>query len=354
MRAMFILFWLLPAGVLQPQAPISTPDAEVPAELRRWLGPQPWERDAAGPVLSLGEAGAFDDTHIFAPAVATDGGRFLMWYCGSRGFAHDLSPTRTADERVFKLGLAESADGKNFSRHPGGAVFAMDQGKMSVLTPCVLRHPDGSVRREDGRMRMWFSSAALDVGGPGHCIRETSSPDGVRWSQPSSVQLERAYAPAVVRTQRGYEMWYTEPGKYPWRMRHARSDDGRRWTVTDRPVLEETQDWEHYVMIYPAVTWFDGVYVMWYASYMHENRQTTAIGFAASVDGITWHKHPDNPVLRPDPRRSWESHYVSSHSVIRLPDGGFRMWYASRKEPPFTNLYFALNTARWSGPVVGN
>jgi hypothetical protein len=89
---------------------------------------------------------------------------------------------------------------------------------------------------------------------------------------------------------------------------------------------------------------------MWYASYLHEDRETTAIGFAASLDGIAWHKHPQNPVLRPDPERPWESNYVSSHSVIRLPDGSFRMWYASRKKPPFKNLYFALNTARWSGP----
>jgi hypothetical protein len=37
---------------------------------------------------------------------------------------------------------------------------------------------------------------------------------------------------------------------------------------------------------------------------------------------------------------------------MRMSDGSFRMWYASRKKPPFNNLYFALNTARWSGPRV--
>jgi hypothetical protein len=83
---------------------------------------------------------------------------------------------------------------------------------------------------------------------------------------------------------------------------------------------------------------------------LDENRETTAIGFAVSPDGVKWYKHPQNPVLRPDPGSPWESHYVSSQSVIRMPDGSFRMWYASRKKPPFTNLYFALNTAHWSGP----
>jgi hypothetical protein len=27
------------------------------------------------------------------------------------------------------------------------------------------------------------------------------------------------------------------------------------------------------------------------------------------------------------------------------------MWYASRKQPPFVNKYFAINTARWAGPA---
>src|SRR4029077_2144230 len=70
-------------------------------------------------------------------------------------------------------------------------------------------------------------------------------------------------------------------------------------------------------------------------------------GFAASTDGLRWHKHPQNPVLRPDPVRPWESNYVGSGCVMRLGDGSFRYWYASRKAPPFVNLYFAINTARW-------
>jgi hypothetical protein len=91
----------------------------------------------------------------------------------------------------------------------------------------------------------------------------------------------------------------------------------------------------------------------WYGSYYSAvRRQTTAVGFAASLDGLHWHKHPHNPVLIPNPKRPWESNYVGSGSVARLADGGFRYWYASRKAPPFENLYFPLNTARWAGPTA--
>jgi predicted GH43/DUF377 family glycosyl hydrolase len=334
------------AGTLLLSPPAA---AQIPRELAPWLGPQTWERDLDRPILSLGEAGEFDDTHIFAPAVARDEDRFLLWYCGSQGFAHDLAKQRMPDERVFRLGLATSEDGKQFQRR-NGPVFALDDPRRSVLTPTVLRNADGSLLREAGRIRMWFSSGTLGGGGRVQSIQETTSEDGVRWSTPSPVQLERAYAPTVIKTDAGYEMWYTVPGSYPWLMNHARSEDGRSWTVTEEPVLKVTQDWEHYLQIYPAVLKVDNVYLMWYASYLHEDRQTTAIGFAASLDGVNWVKHPQNPVLRPAPDRAWESHYVSSHSVMRLPDGSFRMWYSSRKAPPFTNLYFAINTARWSGP----
>jgi predicted GH43/DUF377 family glycosyl hydrolase len=117
--------------------------------------------------------------------------------------------------------------------------------------------------------------------------------------------------------------------------------------VNKDPVLQVDQEWERDRLFYPHVLKVDGVYLMWYGSYWKERPGTTAIGMAASEDGLTWHKHPDNPVLRPDPNRPWESHYVTSHSVIRMADGSFRIWYASRTKPPFVNKYFAINTATW-------
>ena len=66
---------------------------------------------------------------------------------------------------------------------------------------------------------------------------------------------------------------------------------------------------------------------------------------------MKWYKSSHNPVLRPDPDRAWESQYVTSQSVIRYDDGSFRMWYASRKNPPFVNKYFAICTAVWKPEV---
>jgi hypothetical protein len=315
---------------------------DVPDSVRRWLGPQNWIKDTQGPILSLGSAGQFDDTHIFAPAVTQDeSGQYLMWYPGSQG---------KPGSRWFRVGLATSRDGKEFQKSPSNPVLGFEEEWRSVLTPTVLRNPDGSLLREDGKIRLFFSSARLGKSGL-HTLHESRSVDGVKWDQPSEALLQNAYASSVLKTEKGYEMWYTDVIRRPWLIRHAISTDGHDWKVDERPAVQLGQPWEAEVVLYPAVVKIDGVYLMWYGSYDNAiRRETTAIGFAASADGINWHKHPGNPVLRPDMGREWESNYVGSGSVMRLPDGSFRYWYASRKKPPFENLYFAINTARWAGP----
>jgi len=317
--------------------------AEPPASLARWLTPQDWQRDVDGPILSLGKEGEFDDQHIFAPAGIEEQGKFLLWYCGSRG---------TPGNRVFRLGLATSGDGRKFEKLPANPVFEFGDDKHSVLTPALLRSGDGAVIRVGGKLRMWFAAATLGKGGL-HTLHESSSSDGIHWASPSPVLLENVYCPSVLKTEAGYEMWFSDVSRRPWVLRYATSSDGAKWQVFERPVVQLSQPWEAEVLVYPTVLKIDGAYLLWYGSYFNAiRRETTAIGFAASTDGRAWHKHPQNPVLKPDPKHDWESNYVGSGCVTRLADGSFRYWYSSRKAPPFNNLYFAINTARWTGPAA--
>lgn len=311
----------------------------APEALQSWLEPQSWRRDVHGPILSLGDPGRFDDTHIFAPAVIHEKDRYLMWYCGSRG---------AVNKRVFRLGLATSNNGRDFTRFRETPVFELADGRHSVLTPALLRSADGRVLRENGQLRMWFSSTSfLDKSGL-HTLHESTSDDGVRWSPPSVPLIKHVYAPTVIRDGKRYRMWYVDVERQPWIIRHAMSDDGRRWRISPEPCLVIDQPWERSRLFYPTVLKVDGVYLMWYGSYWSARDSTTALGFAVSPDGLQWHKHPGNPVFRPDPERPWESHYVTSQSVMRMDDRSYRMWYASRRKPPFINKYFALNTAVWN------
>ena len=194
---------------------------------------------------------------------------------------------------------------------------------------------------------MWFSSTWLEGSDGRHTLHESFSDDGVTWSKPSPSLLENVYAPTVIKTGRHYQMWFVDVGRASWIIRHAASLDGHKWRVTPEPCIVVDQAWEKSRLFYPAVVKIDDVYLMWYGSYWTARPNTTALGFAVSIDGLKWYKHADNPVLRPDPTRPWESNYVTSQSVKELPDGSFRIWYASRKKPPFVNKYFAINTATW-------
>ncbi|MEZ6147169.1 MAG: hypothetical protein R3B91_17465 [Planctomycetaceae bacterium] len=327
LRRSFLLIVFVPSVLL----------AEEPLELQSWLGEQEWMRDTEGPILSLGSEGEFDETHMFAPAVANTDDRFQLWYCGSRG---------KVAERVFSMGLATSSDGRVFESTPTTGV---------QLWQWQALRPDAHVAAEsgwddllqEGKLRMWFSSTWFEGETGLHTLHETASVDGVNWSAPSEPRLEILYAPSVLKVGDDYRMWYTDVSAEPWKFRHASSHDGRHWKVTDEPVMIIDQAWEKSRLFYPTVLKVDDAYLMWYGSYWTGRENTTALGFAVSQDGLMWHKHPANPVLRPDPERPWESHYVTSQSVMRLDDGSFRMWYASRKQPPFVNKYFAINTAVW-------
>jgi hypothetical protein len=145
-----------------------------------------------------------------------------------------------------------------------------------------------------------------------------------------------------------YRLWYTDVGKEPWCIRYAESSDGRDWKAIADAALVVDQEWEHQRLFYPTVVKANDLYLMWYGSYSHAagEEMRTALGCAVSNDGIHWRKSPHNPVFGPEPRRAWESHYTTSQSVLCLPDGSWRIWYASRPAPPFEHKYYAIGTAR--------
>jgi predicted GH43/DUF377 family glycosyl hydrolase len=279
---------------------------------------------------------------MFAPCVARLDDTLMLWYCGSRG---------TVLDRVFGLGLATSGDGQSFHRYGKSPVLEFGDGRQSILTPTLLTNNDGTPIRENGKLRLWFSSTDFHDKSGLHTLHETTSSEGIHWSPPSEPLLKGAYAPTVLKDDDTYRLWFTDVSKSPWVIRYAESRDGESWAVEPEAVLTVDQSWELDRLFYPTVRRVDGVLLMWYGSYWRsQGSQKTALGFAVSRDGRQWTKSPHNPVLRPDESRPWESHYVTSQSLIRKSDGSWHMWYASRTKPPFAHKYFAIGSASWAGP----
>jgi predicted GH43/DUF377 family glycosyl hydrolase len=204
-------------------------------------------------------------------------------------------------------------------KHPRNPVLGGDLGT------CF----DVSVLKEGEKYRMWFSWR------PKKSIGLVESSDGVRWSEPLIVfgpndqtdwenDINR---PVVLKNGDLYQMWYTGQARgHSW-IGYATSRDGRSWQrMSDRPVLSATSPWENVAVMCPHVLFDDETkrYRMWYSA--GEQYEPNAIGYATSENGLTWIKHDNNPVFKPEPKNVWEQDRVTACQVIRQGEW-FLMFY---------------------------
>jgi len=223
-----------------------------------------WTKDPSNPILSGGALQTWN-RHIFEPYVLynTDSLRYEMWYTASGG-APDWRPNR--------IGYATSEDGLNWTRNDT-AVLVPEPGtweKTSVQAPMVLR--------ENGQYRMWYTG----------------------WYEKDSAGI-------------GY----------------ATSLDGITWTkdTLHNPVLGcGTAAWEAGGAGWCQVIPFGGEYKMWYVG-VDVNRIPTGIGYATSVDGITWVRDTlHNPVLLKGEPGQWDDFYFLNPKVVFIDDKYYMLY----------------------------
>jgi len=131
---------------------------------------------------------------------------------------------------------------------------------ISLSYPWVAADPAGGYR-------MWYGSTIAWDAGNGemlHAINGASSADGHSWRREGlsvPYELGRAQAfsrPTVARTEAsGYAMWFSYRGsaKQGYRIGHAISADGRRWTLDlARSGIDVSADgWDSEMIEYPFV-----------------------------------------------------------------------------------------------------
>jgi len=132
------------------------------------------------------------------------------------------------------------------------------------------------------------------------------------------------YAPTILFDGSIYHMWYAGYDCLNHRIGYAYSIDGIEWTKHPKPVLDLGPSlWDDYGVSHPTVLFDGDKYHMWYTGY---DGSTNRIGYATSPDPINWKKHPNNPVLDIGPK-IWDSYWVQSPTVFF--DGiEYHMWYA--------------------------
>ena len=81
---------------------------------------------------------------------------------------------------------------------------------------------------------------------------------------------------------------------------HDDFSDGIWTKFAGNPVLRRDQPWaESHYLCEPNVVYEDGLFRVWFSQMFPANGKT-ALGYAISADGVTWSKHPRNPVLATD------------------------------------------------------
>ncbi|MBR6762600.1 MAG: exo-alpha-sialidase [Clostridia bacterium] len=197
---------------------------------------------------------------------------------------------------------------------------------------------DAYVWHQNGRLRMDISWRPKDS------LAVTFSDDGVTWEEPiitlgpdPESDWERMLNRNCVLPNPhgdGYLMWYTgqvwENGQGVSAIGVAKSDDGIHFErLRKEPVLVPEAEFERESVMNPFVMYENGKFRMWYAA--GETYEPNVICYAESADGISWDKHPANPIFTCNPEKEYEQNRIGAVQI--LPEGnGYLMFYIGYRD----------------------
>jgi len=180
------------------------------------------------------------------------------------------------------------------------------------------------MKANDG-LRMYFSWR------PKKSLAVVTSQDGINWG-PLRIIMEPKQDTGweddlnrncVVRVGDIYHMWYTGQARGYSFIGYATSPDGYNFDRQNKgmPVLIPERYWENRTLMCPHVLWDEKeeIFKMWYSG--GETYEPNAIGYATSPDGISWQKHPANPIFVPNPENLYEQERVAAGQVMQVDDG---------------------------------
>ena len=274
-----------------------------------------------GSVLGLGSAGAFDERGNFTTRAFKDGATYNLYYGGS-----DATGTCAGiNSSHWRIGLARSADGLNWTRVPGaetgGAV--LDLGTTGHFDDYLAYRPH--VLKDGAVYRMWYNGSSKPFNCPAGTlalnrrIGYAESSDGVAWTKkydgpgPDGSVLPLGATGELDEQQVGYAWVLKDASEYKlyysandstnfWRVALATSTDARTWTkkrgkLANGAVLDlgPAGAFDVACAYQPSVVKeSDSLYRLWYrgcqAPGAFGGPSLGVIGYAESNDGVTWVK----------------------------------------------------------------
>jgi predicted GH43/DUF377 family glycosyl hydrolase len=221
--------------------------------------------------------------------------------------------------------------------------YGSDWARIDVLNPSVVS-VNGTLRNlysgYDGKT--WHTGMAV-------------SPDGIVWNHgikilsPSAGTWEGDYIAAngaALHEGDRYFYWY-QAGRRP-RIGLATSIGGQQWSKRSEPVLDlgPSGSWDERGVADPYVIRRGDLY-MYYLGEDRARRQR--LGVARSLDGITWTKYRDSPILELGGPGAFDELGLGEPAVW-LQHGWYWMLYTGRDRKEYRRLGLArsLDGVNWS------
>jgi predicted GH43/DUF377 family glycosyl hydrolase len=184
---------------------------------------------------------------------------------------------------------------------------------------------------------MWY--AATDHPDGWHLqIFYAFSYDGINWTKlgdgpvvplgpDTAWDARRVFWPEVVVEDNLFKMWYS--GRGPdliYHIGYAMSMDGITWEkYAQNPVLSDSEvsTFDDWGAFQPCILKIDDVYHMWYTGM---SNGITVMHYATSLDGLTWECYEGNPILGLGDFDEFDSEKCERPQVLFI-DNKFHMWY---------------------------
>jgi|GEM_PF-2089785 len=239
-----------------------------------------------------------------------------------------------------QIGLATSTDGLSWAKPnpnpvlPNGQPGAFDADHVDYA----------SVLFYNNKYWMWYTGYQSGV----RKIGLATSPDGVNWTRHSGNPVltvgenlawdaQGVFAPFVIFDGKSFKMWYHGNGRYVQAAGYAESVDGINWTKhPTNPVLPPIPNsWESYTIGVNTVVFANGIYQLWYGG---NDGSVTRLGYAISADGITWERYGSNPIFQAGGSGAWDSATLGGFCVLR-ESKAYKMWYSGNNGGPWSIGY---------------
>jgi hypothetical protein len=271
-----------------------------------------WNNYPDNPVLLTGFESNWDNGALMWPYVIFDDVQFIMYYGGGPSSFNPLDSE--------SIGIAYSNDGISWTKYEDNPVLTA--GLSGEWDDFII--DPGPVFFDGEEYKMWYSG----FDGLNWRIGLATSQDGIDWAKYEGNPVldlgdSGQWDDSGVRTgvvlyhEEVYKLWYVGDDGEQMRLGYATSLDGINWTIYDEnPVLDNGNpgNWDDTMIAHCYVINNGNTYEMWYQGSDESIGFRLKMGYATSIDGVTWSKFNDNPIMN------------ARVGSILLDGGVYRMW----------------------------